>query len=189
MKEKNIEETLYWYVKRILDIFFSFILIIITLPITLIVLLITYFDIGRPLIDIRIPRLGKDKKPFYMYKIRTRVYDENFNSSYTKISKIIDKIGLNEIVQLFNILKGDMSFVGPRPFICGEILPKGKISAKRYKVKPGVTGLAQVTGGVNLSHQDKLKFDDIYYDNFGFIQDLIIVIKTPIAIIKDYKRK
>lgn len=189
MDNKSIENSIYWYVKRILDIFFSFILIVITLPITLIVLLITYFDIGRPLIDIRIPRLGKDKKPFYMYKIRTRVYDENFNSSYTKVSKVIDKLGLNEIVQLFNILKGDMSFIGPRPFIQGEILPKGKISKKRYLVKPGVTGLAQVSGGVNLSHKDKLKFDDIYYDNFGFIQDLKIIIKTPISIIKDCKSK
>lgn len=189
MKEKNIEETFYWYVKRLLDIIFSFILIVLTLPITLLVLLITYFDIGTPLIDIRIPRLGKNKKPFYMYKIRTRVYDENWNSTYTKTSKIIDKAGLNEIVQLFNIFKGDMSFVGPRPFICGEKLPKGKISEKRYMVRPGVTGLAQVMGGVNLSHQDKLKFDDIYYDNFGFKQDFMIIIKTPFAIFNDYKRK
>lgn len=189
MKEKKLEKTTYWYVKRFLDIIFSFVLIVITLPITLIVLLITYIDIGRPLIDIRIPRLGKDKTPFYMYKIRTRVYDENFNSSYTKVSKIIDKLGLNEIVQLFNILKGDMSFVGPRPFIQGEKLPQGRISKKRYMVKPGVTGLAQVSGGVNLSHKDKLKFDDIYYDNFGFIQDLKIIIKTPISIIKDSKSK
>ena len=189
MKNKIPEKTVYWYIKRILDIFFSFLLILITLPITIIVLLVTYFNIGRPLIDIRIPRLGKNKKPFYMYTIRTRVYDENFNSSYTKVSKAIDKSGLNEIVQLFNILKGDMSFVGPRPFIQGEKLPEGKISEKRYMVKPGVTGLAQVSGGVRLSHKDKLKYDDIYYDNFGFIQDLKIILKTPISMVKDFKSK
>ena len=189
MKNKRPEDTIYWHIKRILDIFFSFVLIIITLPITLIVLLITYINIGKPLIDIRIPRLGKDKKPFYMYKIRTRVYDENFNSTYTKISKAIDRSGLNEIVQLFNILKGDMSFVGPRPFIQGEILPKEKISKTRYMVKPGITGLAQVSGGVNLSHKEKLKYDDIYYNNFGFFQDFIIILKTPISIVKDCMSK
>ena len=56
-------------------------------------------------------------------------------------------------------------------------------------VKPGVTGLAQVSGGVRLSHKDKLKYDDIYYDNFGFIQDLKIILKTPISMVKDFKSK
>ena len=104
-------------------------------------------------------------------------------------AKTIDKLGLNEIVQLFNILKGDMSFIGPRPFIKGEALPSGKISKKRYMVKPGITGLAQVSGGVNLSHKDKLKYDDIYYDNFGFVQDLKIILKTPVSMINSFKNK
>ena len=70
----------------------------------IVVLIITYINIGRPLIDIRIPREGKNKNPFNMYKIRTRVYDKLGNSTYTKISKFIDKTGLNELPQLFNIL-------------------------------------------------------------------------------------
>ena len=122
-----------------------------------------------------------------MYKIRTRVYDKDFNSSYTKVSKFIDKLGLNELVQLFNVIKGDMSLVGPRPFIMNEKLPEGSISEKRYLVRPGITGLATVNGGIYLSHKKKLLYDEIYYDNFGFMQDLKILLKTPIAFIKQIK--
>lgn len=174
---------MYKYVKRFLDIFLSLVFIIITLPLMLLVLLITYIDIKRPLIDIRLPREGKDKKPFYMYKIRTRVYDENWNSTYTKISKTIDKSGLNELPQLFNILKGEMSLIGPRAFICGEKLPEGNIDPKRYLVKPGIMSLAQAKGGRKLSYKEILACDAEYYDNFGFKQDFIIFFKSLITIL------
>lgn len=176
---------MYKYVKRLLDIIFSIVFIIITFPILLLVLLVTYINIGKPLIDIRIPREGIGKKPFYMYKVRTRVYDKFGNSTYTKISKLIDKIGLNEIPQFINILKGDMSFVGPRAFICGEELPEGNISPKRYLVKPGIISLAQSLGGRRLSYKKTLECDEIYYDNFGFIQDFKIFFKSIITIIKN----
>lgn len=182
---EGIVDSMYKYVKRVMDFVFSLIFIVLFSPIIIIVLLITFFDIGRPLIDIRIPREGFDKKPFYMYKIRTRVYDENGNSTYTKMSKRIDKLGLNELVQLFNILKGEMSFIGPRPFICGEILPKGKISPKRYMVKPGVMSLAQAKGGRFLSYEETLRCDEEYYDNFGFKQDFIIFFKSIKTVIKN----
>lgn len=176
---------MYKYIKRILDIIFSVVFIFLTFPLMIIVLIITYINIGRPLIDIRIPREGKNKKPFYMYKIRTRVYDKDGNSSYTKVSKVIDRIGLNELPQFFNILKGDMSFVGPRAFICGETLPEGEISPKRYLVKPGIVSLAQSLGGRRLSYKKTLECDEIYYDNFGFVQDFKIFFKSIITIIKN----
>ena len=176
---------MYKYIKRLLDIIFSIILIIVLLPLMLVVLIITYFDIKRPLIDIRIPREGINKKPFYMYKFRTRVYDESGNSSYTKVSKFIDKTGLNELPQLFNILKGEMSFVGPRAFICDEELPEGNINPKRYLVKPGIVSLAQSLGGRRLSYKKTLECDEIYYDNFGFIQDVKIFFKSIKTIIKN----
>ncbi|MBE6149392.1 MAG: sugar transferase [Firmicutes bacterium] len=176
---------MYKYIKRLLDIIFSIILIIVLLPLMLVVLIITYFDIKRPLIDIRLPREGINKKPFYMYKIRTRVYDKSGNSSYTKISRFIDKTGLNELPQLFNILKGEMSFVGPRAFICDEELPEGDISPKRYLVKPGIVSLAQSLGGRRLSYKKTLECDEIYYDNFGFVQDVKIFFKSIKTIIKN----
>jgi len=176
---------MYKYVKRLLDIIFSILFIILTFWIMIILIIIIYFHIGSPVIDIRIPREGKNKKPFYMYKIRTRVYDENGNSSFTKFTKFIDKLGLNELPQLFNILKGDMSFIGPRPFICNESLPDGEISPKRYLVKPGVMGLAQSRGGRNLSYTKTLECDEIYYDNFGFVQDVKIFLKSIVYIIKN----
>ena len=167
----------YLILKRILDIILSIIFIILTLPLLLIILLITFFDLGLPLIDIRIPREGKNKKPFYMYKIRTRIYDKN-GSHYSKISKFIDDTGLNELPQFYNVLKGDMSIIGPRAFICGEKLPQGKISSKRYLVKPGIISLAQVYSGRKLSYQDTLKCDIEYYDNYSLWFDIKIFFKS-----------
>ena len=174
------------YIKRILDIILSLLLIIILSPFIIITFIITFIHLGLPIFDIRFPREGKAKKEFYMLKFRTRVYDTNtLWGRKTKLSNLIDRLKLNELPQLFNILAGHMSFVGPRPFICGEELPAGKISAKRYYVRPGVTGLFQVSN--KRSHQDKLKCDIEYYDNLSFLLDLKIMFKTPISIIKKFK--
>ena len=171
------------FFKRFLDVIFSLILIVILSPLILITYLITLLHIGKPIFDIRFPREGKNKKPFYMLKFRTRVYDTgDIWGRKTKLSYMIDKLKLNELPQLFNILVGDMSFVGPRAFICGEDLPEGHISKKRYLVRPGVTGLFQVS---DLKyHKEKLKCDIEYYDNLSFLLDLKILLKTPISIIK-----
>lgn len=171
------------FFKRFLDVIFSLVLIVILSPLILITYLITLIHIGKPIFDIRFPREGKNKKPFYMLKFRTRVYDTgDIWGRKTKLSYMIDKLKLNELPQLFNILVGDMSFVGPRAFICGEDLPEGRISKKRYLVRPGVTGLFQVS---DLKyHKEKLKCDIEYYDNLSFLLDLKILLKTPIYIIK-----
>lgn len=173
------------YIKRLLDIVFSIIFLIILFPLIIITFLITLIHLGRPVIDIRMKREGLHKKPFYMYKFRTRIYDtSSLWGRKTKLSKFIDDYKFNELPQLFNILIGDMSFVGPRAFIVGETLPGYEISEKRYLVKPGLTGLAQVSGGNFLSHKKKLEYDVIYYDNLSFLLDLKIILKTPFAILK-----
>ena len=77
-----------------------------------------------------------------------------------------------------------MSLVGPRPFIPNDDLPNDKISEKRYLVKPGITGLAQVSGGRTLTHKQKLKYDEVYYDNLSFKLDLQIILKTITFILK-----
>ena len=183
---KHVNGT-YWYVKRILDFVFSLILIIITLPLILVVAIIVLLGLGFPLFNQKRYREGLNKKPFLMYKFRTKLLNSDdlpLEKRYTKLSLLIDSSHLNELPQLFNILKGDMSFIGPRPFIPNEVLPEGKVSEKRYLVRPGVTGLAYINGGVFLSHKGKLKYDEEYYDNFGFKQDLKILLKTPIEMIR-----
>ena len=184
------------YIKRLIDILFSIILIIITFPVMIITFFVVYFNLGRPIFYEFTKREGKNKEPFQMYKFRTKTLNTRGmpdHIRYTKISKIIDITRINEFPQLFNVLKGDMSLVGPRPFIMNEELPPGDISQKRYLLKPGITGLAQVSGAVSLTHQAQLEYDEIYYDNLSFKNDLKILIKTPIAItkylIRYYKNK
>lgn len=169
------------FIKPTLDFVISLILLIVLWPVILITVLITYINLGRPIYNKYREREGKNKKTFLMYKIRTKIYpsEENkYTESYTKVSKLIDKLRLNELPQLINVLKGDMSLVGPRPFIPGEELPEGDIDPKRYMVRPGLTGLAQVNGGRNITHKQKLEYDAIYYDNMSLWLDVKIIIKT-----------
>ena len=186
MKKKHIN-SYYWYVKRLLDIIFSFIFIIITFPIMIIVGICLLINLGRPLFNQRRYREGLNKKPFIMFKLRTKLLDVDHlprEQRYTKFSSFIDKSHLNELPQLFNIFVGHMSFIGPRPFIPDEKLPEGKISKKRYLVRPGLTGLAYIHGGLYISYKDKLRYDEEYYDNFGLLQDLKILLLTPREMIR-----
>ena len=174
------------YIKRILDIVVSLILIVITFPLMLLVALSLYINLGKPLHNQKRMREGLNKKPFLMYKFRTRKldsYNMPYRERYTKFSFFIDRSHLNELPQLFNVLKGDMSIVGPRPFIPGEPLPS-KPPKERYLVRPGMTSLAALHGVGTITHENKLKYDVEYYKKVSFLLDLKIVILTPFAIIK-----
>ncbi len=152
----------------------------------IIVALSLYINLGKPFWNQKRLREGLNKKPYTMYKFRTRImdtYDKPYRERYTKFSYFIDRSRLNELPQLFNVLKGDMSIVGPRPFIPGEKI-SGRIPEERYLVKPGMTSLAFIKGGRQISHESKLKYDIVYYDNLSFFLDLKIVLLTPIAIFK-----
>ena len=173
------------YFKRIIDFFLALIFIILTFPIMIIVAIITFINLGLPICNEIREREGLNKKVFVMYKFRTKILNSGKKGNkFTKVSRFIDKSRLNELPQLFNVLKGDMALVGPRPFIPGDNLPEGKISKKRYLVRPGMTGLAQVSGGRGLTHKEKLKYDIIYYDNLSFKNDFIIILKTFVNIFK-----
>ena len=174
------------YIKRLLDIIFSIVFIIITFPLMIITALILLISLGTPLWNQKRLREGMNKKNFVMYKFRTRKmdsYDLPYKDRYTKISYFIDRSHLNELPQLFNVLKGDMSLVGPRPFIPGQPLPK-KPPKERYLVRPGMTSLAELYGGSTITHEGKLKCDVLYNEKISFLLDLKIILLTPYTIIK-----
>ena len=172
------------YIKRILDIILSLIAIIITLPIFLIVGILILIFIGQPAI-FRQKRPGKNEKIFTMYKFRTMTNkkDEDGNLlpdelRLTKLGKFLRKTSLDEIPEFINILKGDMSFVGPRPLLVEYLPYYTEEEHHRHDVRPGLTGLAQVNGRNNLDWNDKFQKDLEYVNNITFINDVKIIIDT-----------
>ena len=172
------------YIKRILDIILSLIAIIITLPIFLIVGILILIFIGQPAI-FRQKRPGKNEKIFTMYKFRTMTNkkDEDGNLlpdelRLTKLGKFLRKTSLDEIPEFINILKGDMSLVGPRPLLVEYLPYYTEEEHHRHDVRPGLTGLAQVNGRNNLDWDKRLKKDIEYVNNITFINDVKIIIDT-----------
>lgn len=176
--------------KRILDIVSSLLGLIIGLPIMIVVAIIIKVEDRGPIFYTQ-ERLGKNEKKFLVYKMRSMRVDAEKHSGaqwaqkddprVTKIGKFIRKTRIDEIPQLFNILKGDMSLIGPRPerpeltYEFNKEIP-GFID--RLYIKPGLTGLAQVNGGYDISPKDKLKWDIIYIRNRSLYMDIKIIFKT-----------
>ncbi|MCE9675455.1 exopolysaccharide biosynthesis polyprenyl glycosylphosphotransferase [Paraclostridium bifermentans] len=181
---------LYEIYKRVLDIISSLLGLIIGLPIIMIVAILIKIEDRGPIFYTQ-ERLGKDEKKFLVYKIRSmRVDAEKYGGAQwaqkddprvTKIGKFIRKTRIDEIPQLFNILKGDMSLIGPRPErpeLTYEFNKEIPGFVDRLHIKPGLTGLAQVNGGYDISPKDKLKWDMIYIKNRSIYIDCIIILKT-----------
>ena len=172
--------------KRIFDIVCSTILLILISPVLLALAIAIKIDSKGP-VFYRQKRITKYGREFRIFKFRTMVVDADKkgtlvtlknDSRITRVGNKIRKSRLDELPQLINVLKGDMSLVGPRPFIPGEELPEGEIDPKRYKMRPGLTGLAQINGGRKIAHKQKLKYDVEYYDNMSLWLDLKIILKT-----------
>ena len=132
-------------------------------------------------------RAGKDGKSFIFYKFRTMRTDvDPFGASpksgedprLTKIGKFLREYSLDELPQLFNILKGDMSIVGPRPLYMSQVAEWNDRQKKRLLVKPGLTGLAQISGRGELTREEKLELDVRYVETAGFWLDLKIILMT-----------
>ena len=171
------------YIKRLFDIVFSALFLILLSPLFFVVAIITYIELGSPII-FKQCRTGENGKEFLIYKFRTMNFDVNAkrDTRMTKVTKKLDRYRLNELPQLINVLKGNMSIVGPRP------LWKVKLCKERYDVKPGITGLAQINGGRHISNSKKLEYDISYNNKISFLLDLKIVLKTPVSILKDLKK-
>ena len=169
---------MYKYIKKILDFIFSLVLIIILLiPMIIISILILIFD--RKSIIFKQDRTGLNGKNFQIFKFRTMK-----NGKVTKIGKYIRRLSLDELPQLFNIIKGDMSFIGPRPWIPEYYQNMNKEQKRRVSVLPGLTGLAQVNGRNNINIFKKIDYDLEYVDNFSFKQDISIIFKTVCVLFK-----
>ena len=172
------------YIKRLLDIILSLLAIIITFPIFLIIGILVLIFIGQPAI-FRQKRPGKNEKIFTMYKFRTMTNkkDEDGNLlpdelRLTKLGKFLRKTSLDEIPEFINILKGDMSFVGSRPLLVEYLPYYTEEEHHRHDVRPGLTGLAQVSGRNLLNWDDRFKKDLEYVNNISFINDTKIILKT-----------
>jgi sugar transferase EpsL len=136
-------------------------------------------------------RAGKDGKPFTFYKFRTMKEDvdpfgpspkSDKDARLTKIGRFLREYSLDELPQLFNILKGDMSFVGPRPLYISQIQEWNERQKKRLLVKPGLTGLAQISGRGELAKEKKLELDVKYVETAGFVVDIKIILKTIVSV-------
>lgn len=178
------------YIKRLLDIVLSLIAIIITLPIFLIIGILVLIFIGKPVL-FRQKRPGKNEKIFTMYKFRTMTNKKDKDGNLlpdelrlTKLGKILRKTSLDEIPEFINILKGDMSFVGPRPLLVEYLPYYTEKEHHRHDVRPGLTGLAQVSGRNLLNWEARFSKDIEYINNITLVNDLKIVFKTISIVLK-----
>lgn len=181
---------MYKIFKPLLDKILALILIILFAPVMLVVAVLIYLWDGRPVIFTQ-ERPGYKGKIFKIYKFRTMTNEKDKNGNLLPdekrlkgIGKIIRSLSLDELPQLFNVLKGDMSFVGPRPLL-KEYLPLyNERQKKRHEVKPGITGLAQVMGRNSISWKEKFEYDVYYVENLSFWLDLKIIFLTIIKVLK-----
>lgn len=172
------------YIKRILDFVLSLLAIIVLSPILLIVALLVRIKLGSPVI-FKQKRPGLNEKIFILYKFRTMTDEKDEEGNFlpddirlTKFGKTLRSTSLDELLELFNILKGDMSIVGPRPLRV-QYLPYYSSEEKhRHDVRPGLTGLAQVNGRNGLQWEERFEYDLLYLDKISFLKDLNIIFKT-----------
>jgi lipopolysaccharide/colanic/teichoic acid biosynthesis glycosyltransferase len=172
--------------KRILDLILSLVAITLLLPILALIALITRLS-SKGTAIFKQKRAGKNGKPFTFYKFRTMKLDvDPFGPSpksghdprLTKVGRFLREYSLDELPQLFNVLKGDMSLVGPRPLYVSQMAEWNERQKKRLLVKPGLTGLAQISGRGRLTREEKLELDVKYVENMSLWLDLKIVLAT-----------
>jgi len=188
--ELNIKDTVlslkrkgFFLLKRTFDVFFSLIGCIALLPIALVIKVSYLLSGDKHSIFFTQVRTGKNGENFNLYKFRSMAIDNNVRDfskedQYTKVGKIIRKLSIDELPQMINILKGDMSFIGPRPWIPEYYENMNVVQRHRCDVVPGISGLAQVMGRNNISIFDKINYDLQYVKNASIFQDLKIIFLT-----------
>ncbi|CAI3399151.1 sugar transferase [Enterococcus cecorum] len=177
------------YGKRIQDIILSLFALIILFPILVVLYVLIRFKLGTPVFFTQ-ERPGKNGKIFKLYKFRTMTDEKNENGDLlpdeqrlTSFGKGLRSTSLDELPELINILKGDMSIVGPRPLLVKYLPLYNEKQARRHEVRPGFTGYAQVNGRNSISWEEKFDLDVYYVDHITFIGDWKIILKTVKTVI------
>lgn len=173
----------YDFVKAVLDFLFAGILLVVLSPVLVAEALFVVATLGRPIIFAQ-QRLGLRGKSFTMYKFRTMreggeeagLADDS--NRHVPAGRLLRNLSMDELPQLWNVFKGDMSFVGPRPLLVEYLPLYSPEQARRMEVKPGITGLAQVEGRNSLSWPEKFALDVKYVEKKGFPLDVLVVVKS-----------
>lgn len=172
------------FFKRFFDIVLSLLALIVLSPVMLITAILIKIKLGSPVI-FKQKRPGKNEKIFTLHKFRTMTdkKDENGNllpdsERLTKFGKILRSTSIDELPELINIIKGDMSIVGPRPLLVEYLELYSETEKRRHDVRPGLTGLAQVNGRNATTWEERFKYDIEYVNKITFWEDLKIILKT-----------
>jgi len=201
LKKSNIYSK---YIKRMIDVILSFVALVILLPLFLIIGISIRLESKGPVFFVH-KRVGKNGKIFKMYKFRTMVqnaeelikqftpeqmkeFKENFklenDPRITKVGKFLRKTSLDELPQLINILKGELSIIGPRPVIGEELEKYEENKSKFLSVTPGLTGYWAANGRSNISYEQRMVMELYYIDNISWEMDLKVFLKTIISVLK-----
>jgi len=175
--------------KRTFDFIVSLLLFIIVTPLLAVVALLVLLNLGKPVCFYQ-KRPGLNGVPFHIVKFRTMNYTTTSDgmllsdtARLTRFGKFLRSASIDELPELWNVLRGDMSLVGPRPLLLEYLPLYSKLQMRRHEVRPGITGWAQVNGRNALSWDDKFKYDIWYIDNHTFLIDLKILWKTIFSVV------
>jgi len=204
VKRSNESKLIYRSIKRCFDVISASIAIVLLSPLFIVIAVLVKLDSDGNIFFAH-ERLGENGKKIKVYKFRTmltnaqqilndmpvemkREFEENFkfenDPRVTKLGKFLRESSLDELPQLINIIKGEMSVVGPRPIVAREIIKYGRYMDKLLTIKPGLTGNWQVSGRSDTTYEERVKFDMDYIDTRSFLRDIVIILKTVGVVIK-----
>lgn len=176
------------YIKRLMDMLLSGLALIVLSPVLLVTAVLVRTKLGSPVIFCQ-ERPGKDEKIFRLYKFRSMTDEKDENGNLlpdeirlTRFGRLLRSTSLDELPELWNIFRGDMSIVGPRPLLVSYLPYYTEEERHRHDVRPGLTGLAQVNGRNNLTWEQKFAYDVEYVNHLTFVNDVKIIFKTVLKV-------